>query len=40
MFRGLGSLFRECGLTPRWSGRMKDRVQNPNVDMRAAQLNR
>jgi hypothetical protein len=28
------------GLTPRWSGRVIDKVPSPNVGVRAAQLNR
>ena len=30
----------ECGLTNRWSGRVKDKVPSSNVGARAAQLNR
>jgi hypothetical protein len=29
-----------CDLTPRWSGRVKDKVPSPIVGVRAAQLNR
>ena len=29
-----------CPLTPRWSGRVKDKVPSPNAGARAAQLNR
>ena len=29
-----------CALTPRWSGRAHHKVTNPNVGVRAAQLNR
>ena len=28
------------GLTPRWSGRVKDKVPSSNAGVRAAQLNR
>src|SRR3954463_11733451 len=30
----------DCHLTPRWSGRVKDKVPSSNVGVRAAQLNR
>jgi hypothetical protein len=30
----------ECDLTPRWSGRVQDKVPSPIVGARAAQLNR
>jgi hypothetical protein len=29
-----------CGLTNRWSGRVKDKVPSSNVGVRVAQLNR
>jgi hypothetical protein len=29
-----------CRLTPRWSGRVEDKVPSPNTGARAAQLNR
>ena len=31
---------KKCRLTPRWSGRVRDKVPSPNVGARAAQLNR
>ena len=31
---------RKRGLTPRWSGRVEDKVPSPEVGVRAAQLNR
>jgi hypothetical protein len=31
---------RGCHLTPRWSGRVKDKVPSSNAGVRAAQLNR
>ncbi len=30
----------ECRLTPRWSGRVQDKVPSSDVGVRAAQLNR
>ena len=30
----------ECGLTNRWSGRVKDKVPSSDIGARAAQLNR
>ena len=32
--------FAQCRLTPRWSGRVDDKVPSSNVGARAAQLNR
>jgi hypothetical protein len=33
-------VIRLCGLTNRWSGRVRDKVPSPYVGLRAAQLNR
>jgi len=37
---GCGRISMGRRLTPRWSGRVKDKVPSPCVGVRAAQLNR